>query len=68
VGCAEPHGRAHEVAEARLAHVAGGVERAYFRSDIIDIRREVLNQWADLIQPPAEKAKKVVPIKKRTPA
>ena len=39
-------GRAREVAEAALAHQVGGVEGAYFRSDIFDRRRVLMSQWA----------------------
>ena len=35
-----------EVAEAALAHVVGGVEGAYQRSDVLDARREVMADWA----------------------
>ena len=38
----------HAVMEAALAHkVAGGVEAAYFRSDLLDRRRRLMQQWAD---------------------
>ena len=43
--CAES-GVAREVAEACLAHVVGGVEGAYFRSDLLARRREVMDRWA----------------------
>lgn len=42
--CAET-GVAREVAEACLAHVVGGVEGAYFRSDLLERRREVMERW-----------------------
>ena len=35
-----------EIAEAALAHVVGGVEAAYFRSDLFDRRRDVMAAWA----------------------
>ena len=44
--CAES-GIAREIAEAALAHTVGGVEGSYFRSDLFDRRREVMNAWAD---------------------
>ena len=47
--CAE-HGVSREVAEAALAHVVGGVEGAYFRTDLLDARREVMQAWADYIR------------------
>ena len=40
-----------EVAEAALAHVVGGVEGAYQRSDLCDRRRELMQVWADYIVP-----------------
>ena len=33
------------VAEAALAHKVGGVEGAYFRSDLLERRREVMQDW-----------------------
>ncbi|MDE2772368.1 MAG: tyrosine-type recombinase/integrase [Gemmatimonadota bacterium] len=42
--CAET-GVAREVAEACLAHTVGGVEGAYFRSDILERRRPVMGAW-----------------------
>ena len=42
-------GVAREVAEACLAHVVGGVEGAYFRSDVFQLRREVMQDWADYL-------------------
>ena len=35
-----------EVAEAALAHVVGGVEGAYARSDLLERRRELMERWA----------------------
>ena len=43
--CAET-GKPREVAEAALAHAVGGVEGAYFRSDLFARRRRLMNQWA----------------------
>ena len=34
------------VAEAALAHKVGGVEGAYFRSDLFERRREVMQDWS----------------------
>lgn len=36
-----------ELAEACLAHIVGGVEGAYRRSDMLERRRELLQRWAD---------------------
>ena len=34
-----------EIAEAALAHTVGGVEGAYFRSDLYERRRRLMDQW-----------------------
>ena len=39
-------GIAREVAEMCLGHVAGAVERAYQRSDLLAARRDALERWA----------------------
>jgi integrase len=65
--CAD-HAVPREVAEAALAHVAGGVEGAYFRSDIIDRRREVMQAFADFATAPVGvEAPNVVPLKGARP-
>ena len=43
--CAET-GVNREVAEKCLSHEAGSVEKAYQRSDLLEQRREVMQQWA----------------------
>ena len=43
--CAET-GKAREIAEAALAHTVKGVEGAYFRSDLFDRRRRLMDSWA----------------------
>ncbi len=43
--CAETS-KDRAVAEAALAHVVGGVEGAYFRSDLFDKRRSLMDSWA----------------------
>ena len=43
--CAET-GKPRELAEAALAHTVGGVEGAYFRSDLIERRRRLMEDWA----------------------
>ena len=55
--CAEG-GKPREVAEAALAHVVGGVEGAYFRSDLFDRRRELMRAWGRYLSP-AQTAKVV---------
>ena len=42
--CAES-GVSHEVAETCLAHVPNKVVAAYRRTDLIDLRRAVMEQW-----------------------
>ena len=46
--CAET-GKLREIAEAALAHVVGGVEGAYFRSDLFEKRRRLMDQWASYL-------------------
>ena len=43
--CAET-GKPRELAPAALAHTVGGVEGAYFRSDLFERRRLLMDQWA----------------------
>ena len=43
--CAET-GKPREIAEAALAHAVPGVEGAYFRSDLFERRRLLMDQWA----------------------
>ena len=43
--CADT-GKPREVAEAALAHKVGGVEGAYFRSDLFERRRQLMDSWA----------------------
>jgi integrase len=59
--CAD-HGVPRELAEACLAHVAGGVERAYYRSDVIDLRRDLMQRWANHCLPPGGLGANVVPL------
>ena len=47
--CAET-GQPREIAEAALAHTVQGVEGAYFRSDLFEQRRQVMDGWADYIR------------------
>ena len=46
--CADT-GKAREVAEAALAHTVGGVEGAYFRSDLFERRRRLMDAWAEFL-------------------
>ena len=40
-------GTSHEAAESALAHVVKNkVEAAYFRSDLFDLRRDLMNDWS----------------------
>ena len=45
--CADT-GKERETAEAAVAHTVGGVEGAYFRSDLFERRRRVIVAWAVL--------------------
>ena len=57
--CAET-GKPREVAEAALAHTVGGVEGAYFRSDLFERRRQVMQGWAQFLNGAAAR---VVPLR-----
>ena len=46
--CADT-GQPRELAEAALAHTVGGVEGAYFRSDLLERRRRLMEGWAAYI-------------------
>ena len=46
--CAE-RGVDREVAEAALAHSVGGVEGAYFRSDLFERRARMMEQWGRFV-------------------
>ena len=46
--CAET-GKPREIAEVALAHTVGGVEGAYFRSDLLARRRLLMDQWATFV-------------------
>ena len=46
--CAET-GKPRELAEAALAHTVGGVEGAYFRSDLFERRRRLMDEWATFL-------------------
>ena len=49
---AEQSGASREAIEMSLAHIVGGrVERAYFRSDLLEQRRRLLQAWADYVDP-----------------
>ena len=43
---------AREVMEAALAHrIPDAVEAAYFRTDLLDRRRELMERWAEYVAP-----------------
>lgn len=46
--CAET-GKPREIAEAALARTVGGVEGAYFRSDLFAGRRALMDQWSAVV-------------------
>ena len=47
--CGECSGAPREVAESALAHVVGGVEGAYARSDLFERRRMLMQAWSDYL-------------------
>lgn len=50
--CAEQTSASWAAIELSLSHKVGtSVEAAYFRSDLIDQRRAILQQWADFLEP-----------------
>ena len=44
-------GQNWEAAELALGHAVTGVQGAYQRSDLLEVRREVMEDWADYLQP-----------------
>ena len=46
--CADT-GQPRELAEAALAHTVGGVEGAYFRSDLFERRRKLMDAWTEYL-------------------
>lgn len=46
--CAET-GKPREIAEAALAHQVAGVEGAYFRSDLFERRRRLMDAWSEYV-------------------
>ena len=56
--CAET-GKPREIAEAALAHTVGGVEGAYFRSDLFEARRRLMAEWARYLSGDAAKVVKL---------
>jgi hypothetical protein len=51
--CADT-GKPSDVAEMALAHTVGSrVVRAYQRSDLLDVRRGLMQAWADFLTRPA---------------
>ena len=49
--CAESN-KNRELAEAALAHAVQGVEGDYMRSDLFDLRRDLMQEWADYLIAP----------------
>ena len=61
--CADS-GVSREVAEAALGHLAGEVEQAYQRSDLLERRREIMEGWARYLAGAAPA--KVIELRPRT--
>lgn len=54
---ASEHGYARDLAERALAHtVANKVEAAYHRTDLLELRRPMMQKWADYVLPRKEPA------------
>ncbi len=50
IWAAEKSGCSSDAAELALAHVSGSViERTYMRSDLLDLRRELMEAWANYV-------------------
>ena len=48
---AEQTGSPHAVVEMALAHTVGNAtEAAYFRSDLLDLRRPLMNEWSAYLE------------------
>jgi integrase len=63
--CSEMTSYSTEVIEMAMAHrTAGETEAAYFRSDLIEKRRGLMNLWSDYCAKPAASTAEVVPIRK----
>lgn len=41
---------AHEIIEKCLAHAVGAIEKAYRRTDLLEKRRELMNQWGNFLK------------------
>jgi hypothetical protein len=63
---AQTPGVEFEVAESALAHVAGGVVKAYQRSPLLERRRPVMADWAAFLSGDSESAE-VVPLRRVAP-
>ena len=50
IWAAEKSGFSSDAAEISLAHVTGSsIERAYMRSDLLDLRRDLMEEWAKYV-------------------
>ena len=50
IWAAEKSSYSSEVAELSLAHINGSsIERAYMRSDLLDLRRDLMEEWANYV-------------------
>ena len=64
---AEQTSAPHAVMEAALAHkVTNRVEAAYFRSDLLDKRRQLMQEWADYLAT-GGRASTPLPVLRETP-
>lgn len=52
-----------DVPEKALAHVVSNkTEAAYFRTDLLELRRELMEKWAEFVTTPPEARGKVIPM------
>lgn len=66
VWCSERTNFPDIIAEQALAHAVGSaVERVYRRSDMLEKRRKLMEQWSTFCTVPAASGAKVVPMKRR---
>ena len=61
----DENGIAYHVAEKALAHAGDALEKAYRRSDMLEPRRKVMDQWAAFLDGKAKSVAKVVGIGSR---
>ena len=61
----DDNGVPYHVAEKALAHVGSALDKAYRRTDMVEPRRKVMENWAAFLDGETETAAKVVSIGSR---